>query len=98
MPYSAGGNASGSPMFSDSSTRNTSGRMTRKLTPSTTAIVMIACQLYRGFSISLESSVKAGSAPCADDAVPFLGEARPVLLEGVQVGRDQQLHFRKRHR
>src|SRR5437588_12839655 len=34
---------------------------------------------------------QAPLTPCADDAVPFLGEARTVLLEGVPVGRDQQL-------
>src|SRR5215470_11155536 len=98
MPYSTGGKASGSPVFSDSSTRNTSGRMTRKLTASTRAIVTIACQLRRGFGISPDSSVKTVSTTGADDAVPFLGEARPVLLESVPVGRDQQLHLAERDR
>src|SRR5215471_13613484 len=134
MPYSAGGKASGSPVFSDSSTRKTSGRMTRKLTVSTTPIVMIACQLRRGLSgevvmflspdrgrgeeRGLRTSPDSPSphlspyrgrgdrkrrrsarlAPRADDAVPFLGVARAVLLEGVPVGGNKQLHFGKRHR
>src|SRR6266851_209164 len=71
--------------------------MTRKLTISTTTIVMIACQLRRGLSASPESSFKTGSAPCADDAVPFLGEGRPVFLELVPVGRDEKLHVLERH-
>src|ERR1700716_2635744 len=97
MPYASGGNDIGSPMFSDSSTRNTSGRMTRKPTASRTTSVTIACQLRRGRRASPGTNVKAGSAPCANDAVPFLGELRPVLLEGVPVGRDEQLHVLERH-
>src|SRR5882757_4076820 len=84
-------------MFSDSSTRNTSGRMTRKPTASRMTTVMIACQLRRGFRISPETNAKTGSAPCADDAIPLLGELRPVLLEGVPVGRNEQLHVLERH-
>src|SRR5271169_4488278 len=102
MPYSAGGKAIGSPVLSDSSTRNTSGRMTRKPTTSTTTIVTMtcqfgACQLCRGLGISPESSVKTGSAPGADDAVPFLGEGWAIFLELVPVGRDEKLHVLERH-
>src|SRR5206468_1259583 len=97
MPYSAGGKASGSPVLSDSSTRNTNGRMTRKLTTSTTMIVMIACQLRRGFGVSPKSSVKSGSAAGSDDAVPFLGEGRPIFLELAQVGGHEKLHVLERH-
>src|SRR5260370_36184650 len=84
-------------MLSDSSTRNTSGRMTRKPTNSRMTSVMIACQLRRGRRASAVSNVKAGSAPRTDDAVPLLGELRTVLLESVPVGRDEQLHVLERH-
>src|SRR5215470_7291971 len=97
MPYWTGGNASGSPVLSDSSTRNTSGRMTRKATTSRTAIVAIACPLCLGRRTSPVIDVKAGSAPRTDDAVPLLGELRTVLLEGVPVGRNEELHVLERH-
>src|SRR5437762_6910367 len=97
MPYACGGNAIGSPVLSDSSTRNTSGRMTRKPTTSRTTTVMIACQLRRALRSSAVSDVKADSTPCADDAVPLLGEVRTILLEGVPVGREEQLHVLERH-
>src|SRR5829696_3320287 len=87
----------GSPVLSDSSTRNTRGRMTRKPTTSRTITVMIACQLRRFLMSSAVSDVKTGSTPRADDAVPFLGEVRTILLEGVPVGREQELHVLERH-
>src|SRR5215211_1861370 len=87
----------GSPVLSDSSTRNTRGRMTRKPTTSRTITVMIACQLRRFLRSSAVSDVKTGSTPRADDAVPFLGEVRTILLEGVPVGREQELHVLERH-
>src|SRR6266545_7543525 len=97
MPYDSGGNAIGSPVLSDSSTRNTSGSTTRKPTTSRTITVMIACQLRRALRSSAVSDVKTGSAPHADDAVPLLGELRPVLLEGVPVGGNEELHVLERH-
>src|SRR5260370_37075268 len=84
-------------MLRDSPTRNTSGRMTRKPTTSRMASLMIDCQLRRGRTASAVSNVKAGSAPRADDAVPLLGERRAILLGGVPVGRDEQLHVLERH-
>src|SRR5262245_45364913 len=96
MPYDCGGKVIGSPMFSDSATRNTIGRMTRKPTASRTATVTIACQSRRGRRVSAVR-VKARSAPRADDAVPLLGELGPVLLEGVPIGREQELHVLERH-
>src|SRR5882757_4094695 len=97
MPYDSGGKAIGSPVLSDSSTRNTSGRMTRKPTTSRTTTVMIACQLRRALRPSADSDVKTGSTPRADDAIPLLGEVRTILLEGVPVGREEQLHVLERH-
>src|SRR5512132_60184 len=47
MPKSTGGNAIGSPTFSDSSTRKTSGSRTRKPTITRTASVVRACPLMR---------------------------------------------------
>src|SRR5471032_1834924 len=98
MPYSCGGKAIGSPVFSDSSTRNTIGRTTRKATTSITTTEMIVCQFSFGLSASSDNKLKPGSAPGADDAVPFLGEARAVLLEGIPVGGYQQLHLREWNR
>ncbi len=46
-PNSTGGNAMGSPTFSDSSTRKTIGSRTRKPTISRTASVVRACPLMR---------------------------------------------------
>src|SRR6476660_118944 len=71
--------------------------MTRKPTTSRTITVMIACQLRRALRSSAVSDVKTGSTPRADDAVPFLGEVRTVLLEGVPVGREQELHVLQRN-
>src|SRR5471032_2470666 len=98
MPYCCGGKAMGSPVFSDSSTRNTIGRTTRKATTSITTTEMIVCQFSFGFSTSSDNKLKPGSAPGADDAVPFLGKARTILLEGVPIRRHQQLHLRQRNR
>src|SRR5476649_2036590 len=97
MPNSCGGKAIGSPVFNDSSTRNTIGRTTRKATTSITTTEMIVCQFSFGFSASSDNKLKPGSAPGADDAVPFLGEARTILLEGIPVRRYQQLHLRQRN-
>src|ERR1700682_1846021 len=84
-------------MLRDSPTRNTIGRITRKPTTSRMTSVMIACQLRRGRRASAVSNAKPGAAPRTDDAVPFLGELRTVLLEGVPVGRNEQLHVLERH-
>src|SRR5256885_1451502 len=92
MPYCSGGNAMGSPVLSDSSTRNTTGSRTRKPTASSTASVTSACQLKRGRKTPPDTDAKTASAPRADDAIPLLAELGPALLEGVPVGRDQQLH------
>src|SRR5476651_1047862 len=85
MPYSCGGKAIGSPVFSDSST-------------SKTTTEMIVCQFSFGFSASSDNKLKPGSAPGADDAVPFLGEAGAILLKGIPVGRDEKLHLLERDR
>src|SRR6187402_3177583 len=97
MPNSTGGNAMGSPTFSDSSTRKTSGSRTRKPTIARTASVVRACPLMRGRRTPVDASAKL-LAPGADDAVPLLGEGRAILLEGFPVGREQELHLLQRHR
>jgi len=61
-----------------------------------TTTEMIVCQFSFGFSASSDNKLKPGSAPGADDAVPFLGIARTILLEGVPVRRDEELHLRER--
>src|SRR5882757_1994766 len=96
MPYCSGGNAIGSPVFSDSWTRNTTGSSTRKLTITRIASVTSACQLKRGRRTP-EVTTDKTSTPRADDTVPLLGEGRAVLLEGVPVGRYQQFHVLERH-
>src|SRR6185436_15374671 len=97
MPNSTGGNAIGSPTFSDSSTRKTSGSRTRKPTTARTASVVRACPLMRGRRTPVGPSAN-GLAPGADDPVPLLGEGRAVLLEVVPVGGREQLHLLERHR
>src|SRR4029453_10006113 len=94
-PYDSGGKAIGSPVLSDSSTRKTSGRMTRKPKTTRTITLMIACQLRRALRSSAVSDVKTGSTTSADDTVPFLGEVRTILLEGVPV-REEELHVLER--
>src|SRR5690242_15067951 len=87
----------GSPVLSDSSSRNTTGSKTRKPTASRTTSVIKPCQLKCGRNVPPDTDGNLASAPGPDDAIPLLGKLRPVLLEGRPVGRHQELHVLERH-